>query len=270
VSAIIVPFLVLAFLILYFYPDESGQRFAWQIQPRIQAMYIGAGYLGGAYLFIRVVLGARWHRVAAGFLPVTAFTISMLLLTILHWQTFDLRHFPFQLWLVLYIVTPVLVPWLWLLNRHADPGVSESGDPLVPVLVCWLMGAFGAILMVFALTGFVFPVWLIGLWPWALVPLSARAISGWMALLGVGGLIIGRERRWSSWRIGLESIALWHVLILVAAVFNSSDFTDGILGNWYIVSVMIVVAGMVVLYVWMENRRRLETSGGGRSNPKSL
>jgi hypothetical protein len=46
VSAIIVPFLVLAFLILYFYPDESGQRFAWAIYPRIQAMYVGAGYLG--------------------------------------------------------------------------------------------------------------------------------------------------------------------------------------------------------------------------------
>jgi hypothetical protein len=258
---------VLAFLILYFYPDDSGQRFAWQIQPRIQAMYVGAGYLGGAYLFIRVVFGKSWHRVAAGFLPVTAFTVSMLLLTILHWPTFDLRHFPFQLWLILYIVTPVLVPWLWLHNRHMDPGVSEPGDLLVPVPVCWLMGAFGAVLLVFALVGFVFPNWLIGLWPWVLTPLSARAISGWIVLLGIGGLIIGRERRWSSWRIGLESIALWHVLVLVAAGFNVSNFTGGNLANWYIVSVFLVVVGMVGLYVWMESRRRLELGRGGISNP---
>lgn len=266
VSAIIVPFLGLAFLILYFYPDESGQRFAWQIQPRIQAMYVGAGYLGGGYLFVRALFGRRWHRVAAGFLPVTAFTISMLLLTILHWRTFDLRHFPFQLWLVLYVVTPVLVPWLWIHNRHVDPGVPEPGDLLVPVPVCWLMGAFGAVLLGFALLGFVWPTWLIGLWPWALAPLSARAVSGWLALLGVGGLIIAGDRRWSSWRVGLESIALWHVLVLVAAAKNSADFTGGSLANWYLMSVMLVVTGMVVLYVWMESRRRRELRRGGLSN----
>ncbi len=267
VSAIVVPILVLAFLILYLYPDESAQRFAWQILPRIQAMYVGAGYLGGGYLFIRAIFGKQWHRVAAGFLPVTAFTISMLLLTILHWSTFDLGHFPFQLWLILYIVTPILVPWLWLHNRHADPREPDPGDVLVPLPVCRLMGIFGAVLLIFALLGFVFPNWLIGLWPWGLGPLSARAISGWISLLGIGGLVIGRERRWSSWRIGLESIALWHILVLVAAVFNSADFKEGNLVNWYTVSVFLVVAGMVMLYVWMENRRRLVSGQVGLSNP---
>jgi len=254
-AAVIVPFLLLAFLILYFYPDESGRRFAWQIQPRIQAMYIGAGYLGGAYLFTRAIFDRRWHRVAPGFLPVTAFTISMLLLTILHWSKFDLGHFPFQLWLVLYVVTPALVPWLWLNNRHADLGAPEPGDVLVPLPICRLMRAFGALLLLFALLGFAFPEWVIDVWPWALTELSARAVSGWVALLGVGGLVIGRERRWSSWRYGLESIALWHILVLIAAVLDPSDFIGGSLANWYIVSVALVVAGMVALYVWMERRR---------------
>jgi hypothetical protein len=254
-AAVIVPFLLLAFLILYFYPDESGRRFAWQIQPRIQAMYIGAGYLGGGYLFTRAIFGRRWHRVAPGFLPVTAFTISMLLLTILHWSKFDLSHFPFQLWLVLYVVTPVLVPWLWLNNRKADPGLAEPGDVLVPLPVCRLMMAFGALLLLFAILGFASPGWVIDAWPWTLAPLAARAVSGWVALLGVGGLVIGRERRWSSWRYGLESIAIWHILVLIAAVLNPSDFTGGKLANWYTLSVALVVAGMVALYVRMERRR---------------
>ena len=256
VSAIIVPFLVLAFLILYFYPDESGQRFAWAIHPRIQAMYVGAGYLGGGYLFLRAIFGRSWHRVAPGFFPVTAFTISMLLLTILHWDRFDLQHFPFQLWLVLYIVTPILVPWAWFNNRQVDPGDLESGDILVPIPIRWLMRALGAILMVFAVLGFIFPSWLIELWPWTLDPLSARAVSGWLALLGVGGLAIAGERRWSSWRIGLESIAIWHILVLIAAALNPADFIGSNLFNWYIISVVLVLVGMAALYGWMESRQR--------------
>ena len=75
VSAIIVPILVLAFVILYFSPDDSGERFAWRLKPHMQAMYVGAGYLGGSWIFLRAVFERRWHRVAPGFLPVTTFTL---------------------------------------------------------------------------------------------------------------------------------------------------------------------------------------------------
>ncbi len=257
VSAIIVPFLVLAFLILYLSPDESGDRFAWAIRPHMQAMFVGAGYLGGSYLFVRAIFGHHWSHVAPGFLPVTTFTVSMLLLTILHWNWFNLGHFPFQVWLVLYIITPALVPWLWLHNRHTDPDLLEPGDILVPNAVRLIMGALGIVLMGLALLGFIFPDWLIGLWPWALDALSARAMSGWLALLGVGGWVIARERRWSAWRIGLTCIAIWHSLVLLATALNPSDFMGGTLINWYIVSVVAVLAGMIMLYVWMESRRRL-------------
>jgi len=50
VAVIVVPFLWLAFLILFFTPDLSGERFAWAIKPHMTAMYLGAGYLGGSWL----------------------------------------------------------------------------------------------------------------------------------------------------------------------------------------------------------------------------
>lgn len=37
-AVIVIPFLWLAFLILYFYPDTSGERFAWAIKPHMTAM----------------------------------------------------------------------------------------------------------------------------------------------------------------------------------------------------------------------------------------
>ena len=253
VAALVVPFLLLAFLILYLYPEQSGQRFAWEVRPAMAARFIGAGYLGGAYLFLRTIVGRRWHEVAAGFLPVTTFTIGMLLATIVHWDRFDLHHFPFQLWLVLYLITPVLVPAIWLYNRRQDPGTVEAGDAWTPAVARWALRLLGGFLMLFAVGGFLFPLILIAIWPWDLSPLMARLLAGWLALLGVGGLVIGRERRWSGWRVGLQSIAIWHVLVLLGAVLSRDDFHDGLL-NWYLVSVVLVLAGMALLYARMALR----------------
>ena len=86
VSAIIVPFLVVAFAILYLFADHTQELFAWDIQPRMSAMMLGAAYIGGAYFFVRAATTARWHWVQVGFLPVTNFATLMGLATILHWD----------------------------------------------------------------------------------------------------------------------------------------------------------------------------------------
>jgi hypothetical protein len=255
VAAVVVPFLVLAFIILYFMPETSGERFAWDIVPNMTAAFMGAGYLGGSWLFLNAIWGKRWHRVAPGFAPVTAFTISMLLATVLHWERFDPGHLPFQIWLVLYVITPFLVPFIWWRNRVTDPGTPEPGDQVVPAAARWALVGLGVVLLSFAILAFVAPERVIALWPWQLTPLTARIMGGWFALLGVGGLVIGRESRWSSWPVGLQAIGIWHVLVVIAAVLNPGDFPGGLL-NWYLISVVLVLAGMVALFVMMATRGR--------------
>lgn len=255
ISAVVVPFLVLAFIILYFFPELSGTRFAWAISPDIMAMFMGAGYIGGSWLFLNVLFGKQWHRVAAGFFPVTSFTTAMLLATILHWDKFDISHFPFQLWLGLYVVTPFLVPWMWWYNHKADPGIPESDDLIVPSAPRWGLRILGIGLLIFALVGFLSPNSLIRIWVWELKPLTARVLSGWFSLMGVGGLVISRESRWSSWRVGIETIGIWHILVVIAAFMRPSDFTAGV-WNWYIISVILTLAGMGVLYLQMTLRQR--------------
>lgn len=259
VAAVVIPFLLLAFLILFFAPEQSAARFAWEIKPDMTAAFMGAGYLGGAWIFLNALIGRRWHRVAAGFLPVTTFTIFMLLATIVHWDRFDIHHFPFLLWLGLYLITPFLVPFIWWRNRAADPGLPEPNDQTVPSAARWGLRLLGAMLMLFAVAGFMFPDWLIPLWPWLLTPLTARIMSGWFGLLGMGGLVIGSETRWSGWRAGLQSIGLWHLLVVAAAVINRRDFSDGLL-NWYLVSVVLVLAGMMILYWIMESARLVQSA----------
>jgi hypothetical protein len=251
VAVLVVPILVLAWVILYFFPDTSAASFAWEIQPPMMAAFMGAGYLGGALLFVHAALGRRWHRVAAGFPIVAVFTAAMLLVTVLHWARFDLQHFPFLLWLVLYLVTPVLIPWLWWRNRATDPGTLEERDRIVPAVARWSLGLLGLILWGFALAGFLRPNWLVSIWVWSLTPLTARVLSGWLALLGTGGLVIGRETRWSAWRVGIQSIGLWHILVILGAWRHPLDFPDGLI-NWYTISVILTLLGMAGLYLYME------------------
>jgi len=79
-------------------------------------------------------------------------------------------------------------------------------------------------------------------------------MSGWFALLGVGGVVISSDSRWSAWKVGIQSIGLWHLLVLIAALIRKEDFPSG-LGNWYLISVFAVLAGMLALYIKMEWQR---------------
>jgi hypothetical protein len=212
VAAGVVPILVLAWVILYFFPELSGERFAWAIHPPMTAVYMGAGDLGGAWLFANAVFGRAWHKVAPGNTPVAVFTIAMLLASLLHWERFDPTHFPFQLWLGLYALTPLLIPLLRWRNQKTAGRTPAGSGPAVPPAARWSLGLLGGSLFFFAIAGFARPDWLMGIWVWPLTPLTARIISGWIALLGAGGLVTSGQHTWSAWRAGMESIALWHAL----------------------------------------------------------
>lgn len=256
VAGFIIPFLVAAFFILYFRSEETGRRFAWAIASPLTAAVMGAGYLGGAYFFLRVLLERRWHRVAGGYLPVTAFTALMLAATLLHWDTFDPGHWPFWVWLALYVLTPILVPLVWYLNRGTDSGAPEADDYLLPPVVGRVLIVAGIILLVGMVWAFLSPEVAIRLWPWPLTPLTARVVAGWQALLAVGALTLGRERRWSGWHIPFQSILLWQTLILVAAVLRRDAFGPAGPLNWFVLLTAAGIALSIGLYVIIERRRR--------------
>lgn len=254
VAAVVVPFLWLAFLILYFYPDMTDERFAWAIQPHMTSLYLGAGYLGGSWLFINTIFGKRWHRVQAGYLPVTAFTWFIMLSTFLHWDRFLHGNLGFKLWLILYVITPFLVPAIWYNNHKADSGQPEEKDVKISSTVLWILKLIAVGSLLFVVVGFINPNFVVDVWPWMLTPLTARLMCGWIGLLGIGALTLSNETRWSGWKIPLESIAIWHVLVFAGAAMKPADFTTGLI-NWYTVAIGIMMIGIFVLYSMMEMRR---------------
>jgi len=254
IAVIVIPFLWLAFLILFFTPDLSGERFAWAIKPHMTAMYLGAGYLGGSWLFINAIFGVRWHRIAGGFLPITTFTWFMMISTFLHWDRFS-NSLGFYLWLILYVVTPFLVPALWNYNRKTESGEPEPNDILISPTVLLILKLIALASLIYALIGFINPTIVIDTWVWTLSPLTARVMCGWIALLGVGAFTMSNDRRWSAWKTPLESIAIWHILVYVAAFMNPSDFKMGLV-NWYTIAIGVMLIGIFIFYPMMETRKR--------------
>lgn len=252
VGACVVPFLLLAFAVLYLRPDLSGERFAWKIQPNFTAFWMGTGYLGGAWFFASVVRARRWHEVTLGFPPVCAFVWAMLGVTVLHWQRFDMHHLPFQLWLILYGVTPLLIPALWFVNRRHDPERPEAGATIVPQQVRGLMGLIGAALVLSALWMFIFPQAAAGLWAWKLTPLTARVMAGWFSLSGVGGLVLAFEPRWSAWRVLLQSMMVWLALLSLGIWRAWAEFDLAKPAFLAVVAVPLSLIGLAVLYRQME------------------
>ena len=258
VSAIIVPFLLAAFGILYLFPDHTQELFAWGIQPRMSAMMLGAAYLGGAYFFVRAAANARWHWVKVGFLPVTTFATLMGIATILHWDRFNHGSLSFFAWVGLYFTTPFLVFLLWLRNRSADPGPGTSHDRRVPRLVRLVIGIVGALTLLTSMVLFLQPGFMISTWPWQLTPLTARVMGALFALTGVGELGIALDVRWSAVRIALQSQMIGIAAIGLAIVFSWSNFNRANPLTWiFLASILFLLVASPLLYIWMETRGKV-------------
>jgi apolipoprotein N-acyltransferase len=94
--------------------------------------------------------------------------------------------------------------------------------------------------------------------------LTARVLAGWFALMGIGSLVLARERRWSACRVALQSFTLWHGLVLAGAFWHEQDFGERGLMNGYVVATVAGLAGMGVLYLLMEARlRRMAARSSG-------
>lgn len=201
VAALVIPFLVVAFIILYLFPLETERLFVWKLQPSMSAMMLGAAYAGGIYFFTGVLLASQWHRVKVAFPPVIAFASLLGIATILHWDRFNHGHVSFYAWAGLYFTTPFIVLAVWLLNRSQDPGRLAAGDVAISFLVRWLIGVIGLVTLAIGLFLYLNPATMIGVWTWTLTPLTARVAGAMFALPGLVGIGIALDERWSAARL---------------------------------------------------------------------
>jgi hypothetical protein len=252
----IVPFLLVAFVALYFFPSSTKDYFAWEIHPDMTPMIMGAGYIAGAYFFARVVMEQRFHRVHVGFLPVTAFTIFMVVASLSHLDRFLQDHVAFWIWMGLYVTTPILVPLAWFVNRRTDPATPEPGESRLPSRVRGALIGAAVVQILVALFLLLSPSTMIDVWPWTLTPLTAQTLGGWFALPGITALMMGLDGRPSAIHITLHSQIIGLALILLAAARDWGSFdTSNELSYVFVIGLGGLLAGLLALELRM---RRLD------------
>ena len=254
-SIAIIPFLVVAFVLLYFWPsaDDTGRLFAWRIIPSFTPMVLAAVYLGGAYFFFRAARAQQWHTVGGGFLSVGLFATLMGIATILHWSLFIHTNLAFWLWAVLYFTTPFLVFAVWWRNRSEQPP-TPPGALLVPIPAARLIGVAGVLAAAASVVLFLFPGLAIDVWPWTLTQLTAR-VMGAIFALGAVGVAALHHRRWSGMQILLQVEGLMLALIAVAALRARDEFDPSKPLTWlFAVGFVALAAGSAILYARMQQR----------------
>lgn len=253
-SALLIPVLAAAFIMLYLFPDSLGaERFAWSINPLMSSMMLGATYLGGVYFFGAALYSRQWRHIRLGLLPVTTFAATLGIATFLHWDAFAHERLGFQLWLFLYITVPLLLPALWYRNR-AQAGRSAFRDEgELPSVSRWALGALGAIMTVASLLLFFLPQQMLSTWPWTLSALTARVMAAMFILPGLVGLSLAYDGGWSGARFLLTAMAIPIVLMLVATYVARTNFDWANPASWLFAGALVVIL-LLVGYTYLAKR----------------
>jgi hypothetical protein len=238
-SWVITPILLAAFVILWFYTDQTAAKFAWEITSPATCRLIGAGYLGGALFFGAIALGyaKEWSEVRIGVLAVLAFVLSMAGITILHWDRFPHSQFPTLLWDVLYFGLPAVLGYAIYSHRSA-PDESTRNISKVHTYAQLFFGIsllFAGVLMYFL------PGTLGQFWPWPTTPVTARAIGGWMVLPGVVGVGLASKANYKAWRLVVYAQMLSIVMMLLGLALSGNEIT--------LFSGAIYAAGLLLIFV---------------------
>jgi peptidoglycan/LPS O-acetylase OafA/YrhL len=255
--------LVPAVIVLWGTPAHTHDRWAWTIKPQLTPIFLGAGYGAGAFFFWRTFRASSWHPSSAGILGASVFAALMLIATLIHFDKFNHGHGAFLAvlafwgWTIVYIISPLIVFALWWRNRAIDSGAAAPGDPEVGQGDRAGALALGAAALVAGAVFFVAPSTAIHVWPWKLTPLTARVLASFTVQVGVGALVLSRERRWSGWRLIVQTFFVATALLLVGAARRWHDFGPDAARKWlYLGGLVAADALLLVLYMRNESLAR--------------
>jgi hypothetical protein len=255
-----VPFVALAtgaVLSLYLRPADTDDYFAWTIAPPFTAALLGAAY-GGTLVFFALSLRERaWADVRLAVSAPLTLSTAMLVATLLHLDKFHLDDGGVPavvawIWLVVYLVVPPALVAV-VVAEQRTPGVDPDRVAQLPTLVRGVLVVMGVCGLVGGVALFGWPSELAEHWPWAITPLTARAIAAWMLGLAVAALHSAYEDDLRRLRSGIAALATIGALGLVACARYRDDL-DGGVGTVVLVGVLGLLFVLGALGLVLERR----------------
>ena len=257
VGIAIVPFLVIAAVLLFAFPTRTGELFAWAIAPPLSAFLLASAYVGGIWFFVRVAAASQWHHVRHGFPAVVVFAGMLLIATLLHLDRFS-SNLAFWTWIALYATTPFAVTGLAVAQRHEDPRTPDAVDYRIPRLARGTLAGIGGCAFAFGAALFVVPQVAIPLWPWELTPLTAQVTGAVLSLTGVVNAGLLWDARWSAFRVLFQAQCLSLTTIAVSLVARRDDLLwDRVLTPVFVSLVAVALLVYTGFALWCDRRTRM-------------
>jgi hypothetical protein len=214
---------------LFVLPGRTDELFAWTIDSRMSATFLGAFYLSASVLALLSAREANWSRARLGIPGILAFVWLTLAATLVHLDLFHLDegHATARIaawaWLVVYVVEPPLLLLAFVLQLRTD-GTDPPRDAPLPGPYRGLLIVQAIVLLALGAALFAFPLDVAEGWPWPLTELTGRAVAAW--LVALGGLLaaIAWEGDRSRIRLGIYMLAALVALQALALARYGDEF----------------------------------------------
>jgi hypothetical protein len=220
VAAVLV---VLAGTQLFVFTQRTDEYFAWTIANPLTAAFLGAAYWGSFVIETLAAQERAWANARIAVPSVLVFTVLTLVVTFVHLEQFHLgsqfaantRAVTYG-WIAIYALVPLLLGVVLVAQLRA-PGTDPPREHPPPAWLNGVIGVHAVLLLGLGCVLLVSPATGARVWPWALTPLTGRAIGAWLVGLGVAAAhaLIERDLRrvrpaaWGYIAIaGLQAVAL--------------------------------------------------------------
>ena len=245
----------LAGIQLYLLTGHTDRFFAWTIGVPLTAAFLGAFYFTSLALAFGSASRRLWANARVGVPGVELFLVMTLVTTLLHLSKFHLHQGALvargaaYLWLFIYAAAPTGLAVVMVLQyrvRGADP---PQTDPLPS----WLrvgVGVHSAAALGFGVALFAAPTATAKIWPWALTPLTARAMASWLLGLGVVLACAFAENDRRRVRVAFPAYTVLGTLQLVAVARYAGDLDGGAVRIGLYLAVLATMVG-IGAYGWV-------------------
>ena len=239
--------------------EQTATSFAWTIQSFMTAAFLGSGYLSSFILEFLAYREKTWANARVAVPSVFLFTTLTLIATLLHLDKFHLNSPIFSamvaayLWLAIYIAVPIALLILLIYQIRLQGSTPKRKATLYTGMRLVLV-AQGLIMLVTGLILFLFPATASTFWPWALTPLTSRAIGAWLIGIGVIALHMSWENDHQRNRIAYISYAALGILQALSLVRYAGEINWSTTGSWiYLFFIISIIP--TGLYGWKASRQ---------------
>ena len=261
-SVLVLPLLFIAGVQLFILSEQTETYFAWTFASPLPAAFMGAGYWAAMLHAYSGVSTNNWAFVRTSMAGALTATTMLSITTFLHFDKFHLNsplfitRFVTWVWIAVYVVVPPILAIAWMIQSRSLGAIAKGQNPLPS----WMRGGFLFLSVFTLLSGlslFLTPEAMNAIWPWAITPLAARAISSWLTAFGVACFTLALDNNLKYSTGTCASLFVFCVLELIVVARYAS------LINWgkplTIVYVLFLVFGLMITGWNLLASKRLST-----------